>query len=76
MKKVNVIFLVLTLVLNSILNVQTLIASNMPPAPRDGGFDNGGTVGSPIDNYLIILFIVALTFGSLMINKHRINKVL
>ena len=74
MKKVNVIFLVLTLVLNSILNVQTLIASNMPPAPRDGGFDNGGTVGGPIDNYLILLMVVALIFGSLMINKYSTNR--
>jgi len=76
MKKINIIFLVLTLVFNSILNVQTLIARNRPPAPRgSGGFGDGTVVGGALDNYLIVLLVIALIFGSIIINKHSTNKV-
>lgn len=74
MKKINVIILVLTLVLNSIVNVQTLIARNRPPAPRGGGFDDGAAVGGAIDNYLILLIAIALIFGTLAINNYKMSK--
>ena len=52
------------------LNTVYLFAKNQPPAPKGaGGFDEDWVVGGPIDDYLPLLFFVALAFGATMIAR-------
>ena len=65
----------LSTVFISLINTVQLIASRRPPAPKgSGGFDTGdngdGYVGGPIDDYLPLLFFMAILLGVWVINKY------
>lgn len=61
---------ILAVVLLFVFQFSELMAKNQPPAPRgSGGFDTGDVVGGPIDNYLPLLFFMALVLGTWMLNK-------
>ena len=63
---------ILATIFLSLMGTVELFAKNSdnPPAPRgSGGFDNGGVVGSPIDDYLPLLFFAALMLGVWALNR-------
>ena len=63
MKLINYKSVLVTLFI-SLINIAQLIAKNLPPAPKGGGgFDDDWVVGGPIDNYLPLLFFMALVSG-------------
>ena len=69
MKEVN-LKKVLVAVLLAVFQFSELMAKNQPPAPRgSGGFDGVVVVGGPIDNYLPLLFFMALILGTWMMDK-------
>lgn len=49
-----------------------ILAKNQPPAPKgSGGFGDDVVVGGPIDDYLPMLFFVALAFGAWALNRSK-----
>ena len=73
MKNFNPKYSILTLVVSLLFSVQDLFADNQhPPAPRGNeGFDTGVVVGGPIDDYLPLLFFVAILLGTWAINRYK-----
>lgn len=68
MKKIN-LKSILVVVLLTVFQFSELVARNQPPAPRgSGGFGDDVVVGGPIDNYLPLLFFIALILGMCMLN--------
>jgi hypothetical protein len=62
----------------SFLLMQTFVvfAEKIPPTPKGNvGFDDPWVVGGPIDDYLPILFITAVIFGSIMITKYKSRNI-
>ena len=68
------------LMLSMFFSVQDIFAkkgNGMPTPPRGGGgFDDGGVVDGPIDNFIPVLFILAMVFGAIMITKIRSKKLI
>ena len=61
---------VFAFVLIASINTVQLIAKSNPTPPRgSGGFDDGTVVGGAIDSYLILMFFIALLFGTWTMNK-------
>ena len=60
-----------------LIDAVELFAKNMPPAPKGGeGTDSGGVVGDvPIDDYLPLLFIMAILLGVWVINKYNSSEI-
>ena len=53
-----------------LINTVYIFAKHIPPAPKGGkGFDDDWVVGGPIDDYILLLFVMALVFGAIMITK-------
>lgn len=68
---------ILATVFISLISTVELFAKNgnNPPMPRgSGGFDDGSVVGGPIDNYIPILFFVALLLGAWTLNRFNSTK--
>ena len=69
MKKIN-LKSILVVVLLTVFQFSELMAKNQPPAPKgSGGFGDDVVVGGPIDNYLPLLFFMALILGTWMLHK-------
>ena len=67
---------ILATVFLSLIGAAQLFAKIKPPAPRgSGGFDTGdngdGYVGGPIDDYLPLLFFMAMALGIWVINRSK-----
>ena len=63
-------FSILAIAFSSIFSIQDLLAENDPPIPMgSGGFDDTTVVGGAIDDYLPLLFLVAMLLGVWFINK-------
>lgn len=73
MKLFNYKSILATVFLSLVGAVQLMADKGNPiPAPKGaGGFDTGSVVGGPIDNYLPLLFFMALVFGIWMINSSK-----
>jgi len=71
----------LSTVVFTVFQAMHLFASGgdkLPTPPRgSGGFDGGVVVGGelPIDEYIPLLFVLALVFGAIMIMKIKSKKV-
>ena len=74
MKKINYkkIFATLSFLF---IQVSFLMASPKPMKRGSGGFVDDNQVGTAIDNYLIILFVVAMLVGVYFINKQYQKKI-
>ena len=59
----------------TVFQFSDMIAKSRPPAPRgSGGFGDDVVVGGSIDSSLMLLFFMALIFGSVMISKIKSMK--
>ena len=55
--------------------VSNLLAEDPPSPPKgSGGFDDGTVVGGPIDDYIPLLFFVAIMLGVWLISKHKLQQ--
>ena len=71
MKEVN-LKKILVAVLLTVFQFSELMAKNQPPVPKgSGGFGDDVVVGGPIDNYLSLLFFMALLFGIWILDKKQ-----
>ena len=69
----------LSLVFTALIGAQDIYASKRPPTPKgSGGFDNGGVVGSPIDDLLPYLMAIAILYGLFSVVKtiNENNKII
>lgn len=73
MKYSNLKIFVLT-TLFSTINIISLYAKKRPPTPFDTGFDDGNSVGSPIDDFIPLLFVGAILLGIWAINKYKVQN--
>ena len=63
---------ILVVVLLAVFQFTELMARSHPPTPKgSGGFGDDVVVGGPIDNYLPLLFFVALVFGIWILGKNK-----
>ena len=60
----------------SLTGVVQLVAEIKPPMPMEGGFDEGTVVGGPIDNYLPLLFFMAMVLGIWVINRSKKTSII
>ena len=57
-KRASQLFLLAFVFSNSIIEAETF-----PPTPKgSGGFDNGGVVGGPIDDYVPLVMLIAIAY--------------
>ena len=77
MKIFNYKSLLATAFLTLISAVQLLADNNHPPTPNgSGGLDDGVVVGGPIDDFIPLLFLLAMVFGAIMITKIKSKKLI
>ena len=63
-------------VLIALFSIGNVIAKDVPAPMGGDGFDNGGVVGGPIDDYVPLFMIIALLLGAWRIYKQfKIEKV-
>ena len=68
MKKTNFKKTLVAIVLTVFQFTELMANKNNPPTPR-GGFDDSVVVGGAIDNYLPLLFFMALILATWVLNK-------
>lgn len=64
---------ILTTFLLTVISVVELLAKGKGfPEPRGaGGFDEGSVVGGPIDDFIPLLIVAAITFGVWALNRRK-----